>query len=817
MKLLLVEDDESLAGAVGQLLADHHYPADLATDGETGRQMAEAFSYDLVLLDWMLPKLNGMQLCKQLRAAGNHTPIILMTARDARTEQVAGLDAGADDYLVKPFEFAELLERIRALLHRAQRISSPVLQWGGLRLDTDSCGVTYCGFLLALTPKEQALLTLFSRNPHRIFSLNNLLESVWRFEDLPHVGAVRPYIKALRQKLRRAGVPEVIETVYGLGYRLKPAETADLSASLVRLEAEAAETELAKAGGVSINQNLMPPDLASLDLTPLWQTVRENYTQRVAAIVSTLRPLQTGPLDPTMRQFITTEVHALAGSLGSFGFQSVTTLCREVEDILRANADLSSRQVYRLQLSMARIQQTLTQTTPETIPAPPPNTGSLPLSQQLLLVVRQANSSSWVEALTADATGHGVQVSAVDDIACALAAIATTPPDIVLLELSDTEPPTFGTAHNGTAHDGTAHNSTEKLLADLQKIRPSLPVLVLSKQISFETRVKVARLGAAGLLQAPATPAEVIDVAMRVLQKGAPPAAKLLVVDDDPAILKLIEQLLLPWGFRLQLLDNPQHFWEILEQFTPDLVILDVEMPQLSGLDLCQVMRNAPAWSEVPVLFLSAYTGSEMIQKVFSAGADDYMRKPVLAPELVARVLSWLERARIRRLRADIDSLTGVANRRKSTQDLTRLLGLARRQGQLLCLALIDLDYFKRVNDEYGHAVGDRVLRHFGEQLRATFRGEDVVARWGGEEFVVGLYGIGYEESTQRLTQFLHDWQQERFTGNDQPGQSNRSFRTTFSAGIAVYPDHAADLQGLYRTADKALYRAKVAGRNQVL
>ncbi len=803
MKLLLVEDDESLAAAVGQLLMDHHYLADLATDGETGRQMAEAFPYDLILLDWMLPKLNGMQLCKQLRAAGNHAPIILMTARDARTEQVAGLEAGADDYLIKPFEFAELLERIKALLHRAQGISSPVLQWGGLRLDTNSCEVTYCGFPLALAPKEHALLTLFLRNPHRIFSLNNLLESVWRFEELSHDGAVRPYIKALRQKLRKAGVPEIIETVYGLGHRLKPAETVDLSAGSVRVKAEAGETEPTKAAGISIDKNLTPQELVPLDLTALWQTVRENYTQRVATIVSSLHQLQPGPLDPTVRQFITAEVHALAGSLGSFGFQSVTVLCREIEDILCANADLSSRQVYRLQVAMMRVQQTLSKNAPKPISMSPPGAGSLPLTQFQLLVIWQANSNSWVEALTADATSRGVQVSTVDDIACAQIAIAATPPDIVLLELSNTKTP--------------VHGSTEKLLADLQKIRPSLPVLVLSTQISFETRVKVARLGAAGLLQAPATPAEVIDAALRVLQKGAPPAAKLLVVDDDPAILKLMEQLLLPWGFRLQLLDNPQHFWEILEKFTPDLVILDIEMPQLSGLDLCQVMRNAPDWSEVPVLFLSAYTGSEVIQKVFSAGADDYIRKPVLAPELLARVLSWLERARIRRLRADIDSLTGVANRRKSTQDLTRLLGLASRQGQLLCLALIDLDYFKQVNDEHGHAMGDCVLRHFGEQLRATFRGEDVVARWGGEEFVVGLYGIGYRESTQRLTQFLHAWQQELFTDSDQPGQSSRSFRTTFSAGIAVYPDHATDLQGLYRAADKALYRAKVAGRNQVL
>lgn len=113
--------------------------------------------------------------------------------------------------------------------------------------------------------------------------------------------------------------------------------------------------------------------------------------------------------------------------------------------------------------------------------------------------------------------------------------------------------------------------------------------------------------------------------------------------------------------------------------------------------------------------------------------------------------------------------------------------------------------------------VGDHVLRRFGERLLATFRAEDVVARWGGEEFIVGLYGVSDREGTQRLTQFLHDWQQAKFVSSEPSGQTNGSFFTTFSAGIAVYPGDATDLQGLYRAADRAMYRAKVAGRNRVL
>jgi len=241
-----------------------------------------------------------------------------------------------------------------------------------------------------------------------------------------------------------------------------------------------------------------------------------------------------------------------------------------------------------------------------------------------------------------------------------------------------------------------------------------------------------------------------------------------------------------------------------------------------------------------------------------------------VAPELIARVLSWLERSRIRRFRSDIDSLTGVANRQKSTQWLVRLLKLAQRQQQPLCFALIDLDHFKKINDKYGHPIGDRVLRNFGESLRATFRSEDIVGRWGGEEFIVGLYGMNRQEGTDRLRQFSKTWQQEHLcvvmptdhyltdsrNGSEQkyleqqgleqygseqhdpkqydleqydleqqgPKQQNpeqqepdsHHITTTFTAGVAVYPTDGADLHGLYRVADTALYQAKNAGRNRV-
>jgi diguanylate cyclase (GGDEF)-like protein len=214
----------------------------------------------------------------------------------------------------------------------------------------------------------------------------------------------------------------------------------------------------------------------------------------------------------------------------------------------------------------------------------------------------------------------------------------------------------------------------------------------------------------------------------------------------------------------------------------------------------------------LPVLFLSAHKDAEIVHQVFAVGADDYVQKPIVGPELIARILNRLERTRILHRFAETDELTGTATRRRAIQDLERLLHLAERQHQSLCFMILDLDNFKRVNDQHGHDAGDRVLRLLGEQLKQSFRREDVVARWGGEEFVLGLYGITGEQGVERLTGFLETWRQQAFTD-----AKNRTFQVTFSAGVAEYCQDGADLQELYRAADAALYRAKAMGRNQVL
>ncbi|GAA6624177.1 response regulator transcription factor [Scytonema sp. NUACC26] len=222
MRILLVEDNGRLAEALCEALTDQLYVVDLVKDGESAWKQIKIVAYDLILLDIMLPILDGISLCQRLRYHGYTLPILMLTACDTRTDKINGLDAGADDYVVKPFDLQELLARIRALLRRGSFASTPTLAWGSLYLNPSTYEVTYLNIPLQLTPKEFSLLELLLRNGRRVLSRAVILENLWNSENPPEEDTVKAHIKALRQKLRSVAAPDdLIETIHGLGYRMK--------------------------------------------------------------------------------------------------------------------------------------------------------------------------------------------------------------------------------------------------------------------------------------------------------------------------------------------------------------------------------------------------------------------------------------------------------------------------------------------------------------------------------------------------------------------------------------------------------------------
>lgn len=222
MRILIVEDDLSLAKVMAEALIYQRYMVDIVNDGEAAWQQINILDYDLIVMDMILPKLDGVSLCQRLRSHGYGVPILMLTGRDTSTDKVNGLDAGADDYVVKPLNLQELFARIRALLRRGSSLSPLVLEWGSLRLDPSTYEATYENQPLQLTPKEYSLLELFLRNGRRVLSRSVIIENLWSLEDPPEEDTVKAHIKGLRQKLKLVGASNnLIETVHSVGYRLK--------------------------------------------------------------------------------------------------------------------------------------------------------------------------------------------------------------------------------------------------------------------------------------------------------------------------------------------------------------------------------------------------------------------------------------------------------------------------------------------------------------------------------------------------------------------------------------------------------------------
>jgi len=221
MRLLIVEDERKLADTLKRGLEDHGHAVDVAYDGNDGLAMALAAPYDLVILDVMLPVLDGLTVCQRLRARAASMPILMLTARDAIDDRVAGLDTGADDYLTKPFAFRELLARIRALLRRDGPSRQPVLRFADIELNTLSRAVQRDGRPVDLTTKEYAILEYFAHHPNQLLSRAQIAEHVWDFDFSAMSNVIDVYVGNLRRKLGDEREPRLLRTVRGGGYQLR--------------------------------------------------------------------------------------------------------------------------------------------------------------------------------------------------------------------------------------------------------------------------------------------------------------------------------------------------------------------------------------------------------------------------------------------------------------------------------------------------------------------------------------------------------------------------------------------------------------------
>jgi OmpR-family two-component system manganese-sensing response regulator len=224
MKILLVDDEPALTEPLSRLLKREGYTVDIASDGMEGKDLASSGDYDLLILDWMLPQFTGLEICQYIRSQGHITPVLFLTAKDTLDDRVLGLDAGADDYLVKPFELRELLARVRALLRRVQTVETNLtpskLQVGDLELDIDNQIVYIQDRSIDLSDKETKLLAYLMSHPGQVLTHTQIYEHLWEPTSPPSSNVIAALVRLLRRKIEVKGSPELIQSVYGKGYRL---------------------------------------------------------------------------------------------------------------------------------------------------------------------------------------------------------------------------------------------------------------------------------------------------------------------------------------------------------------------------------------------------------------------------------------------------------------------------------------------------------------------------------------------------------------------------------------------------------------------
>ena len=593
MRILLIDDDEELMEVLASKLIEQHYAVDIANTGSMGWEFILLFDYDLVVLDWMLPDIEGITLCQQIRAEGYQMPIMLLTARDRHSDKVMGLDAGADDYVVKPFNFDELTARIRALLRREINVSSPILQWQDLSLDPKTYEVRHQDQLLPLTPKEYGLIELLMRHPQQVFSPGAIIDNLWAGEDPPGEEAVRTHIKGLRQKLKSAGMAkDTIKTVYGIGYRLKSAPDENL------------EQESQKSN-------------TSEQIADAWLQFRDVAFQRLAILENLAVALAENQVTQELHDNAKSSAHKLAGSLGGFGFPEGSKIAKQIENLLENNLvdPTNVEQVTKLITSLnAELQNQ---------PFAEKVRDTLVKNITLLIIDRDTNFS---QLLANEAEPRGIKTYTASNLDRAREIITQESLAAVLYKIvfPDGEDLVF--------------------LEDLHQHMPQLPIVAIAEDAQLLDRLDIVRKGGNLILEYPVEPSIAISSVTKLLQNTGD-AAKILIVDDDPQILLSLEISLQPWGFQLTTLEDPQQFWSILEEVEPDLLVLDIEMPKINGIELCQILRCDRRWQQLPVLFLTAHQDEKTQHQAFAIGADDYIFKPVVGSELANRILNRLRRS----------------------------------------------------------------------------------------------------------------------------------------------------------------------------
>lgn len=537
----------------------------------------------------------------------------------------------------------------------------------------------------------------------------------------------------------------------------------------------------------------MIDDAFAAELARLRDEYLGRLPEELSRITDLARKLEEG--DRSVLEELHMSLHKIAGSGGTFGFAELSEKARMLER--RCKVFMSGEEVgipdFLSEISslQAGLPQSSASDLPKSEAAEPDAVDER--AARLWLVDDDDRSQNALPHLLEQ---FGYQVTFFRRFVDAESALSQDHPDLLIMGVS-------------FAEEGL--DATEEMLKRPAFKSMPCPTLFVSDRGDFLTRLRAVRMGAQGFLMKPLDVPRLAEQLEQIFEKRNPASCRVLIVDDDEALSAHYRLVLMAAGMEVDVLNRPEEVIERVYEFHPEIVLMDIHMGHCSGAELAAVIRQHDAWVGLPIVYLSAETDLDEQIRAMGVGADDFLTKPISNAQLVAAVKVRAARAKQLSDLMSKDSMTGLLKHSRIKEELALELSRAQRSGKPMSVVMTDIDHFKKVNDTYGHAVGDRVIRAVAHLLKQRLRKTDIIGRYGGEEFVAVLPECDAETALRIMDDIRERFSQLRFR------QDETEFRCTLSAGVACNLESpTADPSELLVSADEALYQAKHGGRNQV-
>lgn len=484
------------------------------------------------------------------------------------------------------------------------------------------------------------------------------------------------------------------------------------------------------------------------------------------------------------------EVHTLTGSSGTYGYVNLSKMLRELEVFLKDLLDQNNLEQEQ-QTQITHLMSCLTEPASEHTIFFDLEISNTSSASELVYIL---DSDKYLKAdLSNELEQMNYSVRELRDFSELLREVQRTPPKVLIIDA-----------------DYLDEKNTNSLLVLQKQNDISLPLICTSLNGDFKTRLAAVRAICMMFLMKPIDVFYLSKSIEQMCDLSSTEAYRILIIDDSPSLANFYSVILQDEGMLTEVISNPMEAMNAISEFQPDLLLLDIYMPECSGIELAAIVRQEPKYTSLPIIFLSSEGDKFKQLAALSLGGDDFLTKPILPQHLISSIKTRAKRAGIINSYISRDSLTGLLKHSYILHQLEYELMRAERSHLVLTFAMIDIDHFKDVNDRFGHMVGDRVLKKLAEVLTSRLRRVDYIGRYGGEEFAIILPNTSASHGKAILDQLREKFSQIRFFAE------NTEFSVTFSGGIASFPQQRCQ-QKLIESADQALYRAKLEGRNRIV